>query len=335
MKFLIRLTTSAFLATTSLAASMLLPAAPVSAQSATLNGALEEASWGDTSAEVIGYYRERERQAYLARIEGLNDPLEIDRLRREADAAVSRVSSSLEAFDSTQTGYEVSVIRGEIVGGQGQSMVSVRPESGSRFYIFTNDSLRKFVEVYDIAALGYIGFEAFVERLGQVLGRPESSDFEQDDLGIRRLVRASWSDGQTRLRVEDRSRMFSAYLLVYTDTSVQELTVDPAAVAQAISPAGRTSVGDLLRRASAESEDRTVANRNVVDDIIGQRTVITVGAGPNETSSDALAVNDGPSALDDDEEFADAPRLVRERRSAPTRSTQQPAEQQSTGTDIY
>jgi hypothetical protein len=305
----------------------------VTAQSTSLAAALEDISWGDSAEDVLAVYAERERQAYLLRIEGMNDPLEIDRLRREADALVARIANSRESFDITQTGYEVSAIRGEVVGTRGQSMVSVRQGDTSRYYVFTDNRLVKYMEIFDIAALGYVAFEGFVERLGQVLGRPESSDYQEDDIGVRKLVRAAWSDGDTRLRVEDRSSMFAAYLLVYTDASVTELTVNPEEVARAMAPAGRSSISDMLARASADSETRTAANRDVVDDIIGQRTVIEL----DNSSEEAAALADsGPSALDDTEVFEDAPRMVRERRAAPTspRPSQQ-TQPASTGTEIY
>lgn len=304
------------------------------AQSTSLAAALEDISWGDSAEAVIANYAERQRQEYLLRIEGMNDPLEIDRLRREADAVVARIRNSHESFDVTQTGYEVSVIRGEVVGARAQSMVSVRQGDTSRYYVFTDNRLVKYMEVYDIAALGYVAFEGFVERLGQVLGRPETSDYQEDDIGVRRLVRAAWSDGETRLRVEDRSSMFAAYLLVYTDTAVEELTVNPEEVARAMAPAGRSSISDMLARASAESETRTAANRDIVDEIIGQRTVIELDGGGQDAAS--VAASSGPSALDDNEVFEDAPRLVRERRTAPTSPRPaQPTQPESTGTEIY
>jgi hypothetical protein len=325
-----------------IAAALLLLAASESAapsvahaQDSGLAAALEGIAWGATEEEVLAFHREREREAYRVLIEEMSDPLAIDRVSRESDTRFQRIADSLESFDELRTGYEVAVIRGEVVGAQGQTMITARLETGNRFYIFNNHRLAKYIEIYDVATLGYIGFEGFVERLGQVLGRPESTDYAEDHLQIRQLVRAAWSDGVTQLRVEDRSTMFAAYMLVYTDASAPELRSDPQQVAQATRAGGSGgSVGDLVRR--AEATPAAGANRDVVDSIIGQRTEVVL-SGMGDTEQAAVPVATGPSALADDEVLADAPRLVRERRpssgggSGPARGNQN----SSSGTVIY
>jgi hypothetical protein len=301
------------------------------AQNAGLASAIEGVTWGASEEEVLAYHRERERANYRALVEEMSDPLEIDRVSRESDARFQRIASSLERFEELRTGYEVAVIRGEIVGGQGQSMVTARLDVGNRFYVFTNGRLVKYMEIYELSTLGFIGFEAFVERLGQALGRPETSDFEEDSLGIRQLVRAAWSDGVTRLRVEDRSTMFAAYMLVYTDASVEELRSDPVAVAQATRAGGSgASVLQLVQQAGAQSS--TAANADVVDSIIGQRTEVVLRTMGETEEAEAAPVATGPSALLDDEVLTDAPRLVRERRPTAPTQTQTPSRNSETPT---
>jgi hypothetical protein len=303
------------------------------AQNSGLASAIEGVTWGASEEDVLAHHRERERANYRTLVEEMSDPLEIDRVSRESDGRFQRIAGSLERFEELRTGYEVAVIRGEIVGSQGQSMITARLDAGNRFYVFTNGRLVKYIEIYELSTLGFIGFEAFVERLGQALGRPESSDFEEDSLGIRKLVRAAWSDGVTRLRVEDRSTMFAAYMLVYTDASVEELRSDPVAVAQATRAGGSgASVMQLVQQASAQGN--TGSRADVVDSIIGQRTEVVLRTLGETEEAAAAPVATGPSALQDDEVLTDAPRLVRERRPStptPSRNTETP----TSGSVIY
>jgi hypothetical protein len=307
----------------------------VEAQNSGLASAIEGVTWGASEEEVLAHHRERERANYRVLVEEMSDPLEIDRVSRESDGRFQRIAGSLERFEELRTGYEVAVIRGEIVGAQGQSMVTARLDVGNRFYVFTNGRLVKYMEIYELSTLGFIGFEAFVERLGQALGRPETSDFEEDSLGIRQMVRAAWSDGVTRMRVEDRSTMFAAYMLVYTDASVEELRSDPAAVAQATRAGGSgVSVMQLVQQAGAQSG--SAANADVVDSIIGRRTEVVLRTMGETEEAEAAPVATGPSALQDDEVLTDAPRLVRERRpSAPTSTPSRSTETPTSGSVIY
>lgn len=310
--------------------------APVAtAQNSGLASAIEGVSWGATEEEVLAHHRERERANYRLLVEEMSDPLEIDRVSRESDGRFQRIANSLERFEELRTGYEVAVIRGEIAGAQGQSLLTTRLDVGNRFYVFTNGRLVKYMEIYELSTLGFIGFEAFVERLGQALGRAETSDFEEDSLGIRQMVRAAWSDGVTRLRVEDRSTMFAAYMLVYTDATVEELRSDPVAVAQATRAGGSgASVMQLVQQVGSQS--RSGASADVVDSIIGRRTEVVLRTMGETEEAEAAPVATGPSALQDDEVLTDAPRLVRERRpSAPTSTPSRSTETPTSGSVIY
>jgi hypothetical protein len=314
------------------------------AQSADLTSILDTLRWGASAQEVLDYHREQERQAYRARIESISDPLMVDRLSRESDQVVQRIADSHETFSEFRTGYEVSVIRGEVVGDRGMSMLTVRQPSGNLYFIFHEDRLAKLILVMDQASQGYIGFEGFVERLAQALGRPENSESTVDELGIRRMQRASWSDGTTRLRVEDRTAMFSAYLLVYTDLAVEEIRIDAHEMAEAMRPTGaRNSVSELVRR-SSEAAPRGDRNENIVDAIVGPRpSGLSLGSRSTaDSAADDAPPTSGVSALVDEEVLEDAPRLVRERRpaaapgrTAPGTSAPRETRPTSSGTDIY
>lgn len=313
--------------------------AGAAAQSDDLASALGGLSWGATSDDILSWHRESILEDYRTNIAGLNDPIEIDRIRRGSDEDYDEVADSLETFDTTRTGYEVSVIQGEIVGGRGQSMITVREDVTTKYYVLTGDTLSKMIVVYDLESLNYMGFEGFVERLEQLFGRPESSDYEEDDLGIRQLVRASWSDTVTRLRVEDRSDMFASYILVYTDASRDDLTVDVSAVRSSTRPSSGRNLGDLVNRLESEGSS-SGGNEDVVDQILGTRTEVDLNLGRNADNATDEGEPGDPttaSALDDDEDLDDAEPL--ERPTRPTRpsgtTTTDDGEDDDDGVVIY
>lgn len=297
------------------------------AQSA-LSEELGGLSWGASMDEVLSLKRDEIMEAYRTEIAGLRDPIEIDRLRRVADAEYTTIEDSVRVFDQARTGYEVSVIQDEVSGAAGQSMLSVREEWSTHYYVFQNDGLAKLVVTYDQASLNFLGFEAFVERLEAVFGGPESTDWRVDDIGVRHMTRATWEDGDTRVRIEDKSRMFASYLLVYSDAAhVEPERVDPGTAASGNRPTTSRNIGSLIRRMDEETEG-TRDNSAVVDSIIGSSTEVELRLRVDEGEVAEIGTSEGGSALDDDEVLEDAERL--ERRS---RSSDDDDEEEETPTD--
>lgn len=302
---------------------------PAVAQAA-LSDELGGLSWGATMEEVLEVKREEILDAYRTEIAGLRDPIQIDRLRRVADESFDAIENSVRHFDGDRTGYEVSVIQDEVRAGAGQSMLSVRAEWSTEYYIFHQDGLAKLVVTYDQASMNFLGFEAFVERLEGVFGGPQSTDWRVDDIGVRHMTRAVWEDVDTRVRVEDKSNMFASYLLVYSD-----LTVDEAAGADATAdatnrPSGTRNIGSLIRRMDDETAG-TRDNSAVVDDIIGAETEVELRLRVDDDTIADINTGGGESALDDDEVLEDVERL--ERPSRARRSDDEDEEEVDGGDD--
>lgn len=297
-------------------------------------GALSEElgglSWGASMEEVLTVKRDEIMEAYRTEIAGLRDPIEIDRLRRVADAEFTTIEESVRVFDQARTGYEVSVIQDEVTGASGQSMLSVREDWSTHYYVFQDDALVKLVVTYDQASLNFLGFEAFVERLEAVFGGPESTDWRVDDIGVRHMTRATWEDDDTRVRVEDKSRMFASYLLVYSDAAhVDPERVDPGTVSAGNRPTTSRNIGSLIRRMDEDADAGTRDNSAVVDSIIGSSTEVELRLRVDEGEVAEIGESGESSALDDDEVLEDAERL--ERRSRP--SDDEEEEEEETPTD--
>lgn len=305
----------------------------LSAQSAPLIEALGGLQWGMNAASSIEVFGESYLDEYRTSIAGVNDPMEIDRLRQAADRKVNEIANSLESFDEVTTAYDVSIIGGEVRGGAGQTMVTVREQVLTRYLLFTNDRLTKVAVVYALDDVGYIGFEGFIERLSELYGRPTSSEWAEDDIGVRMLARAIWNDGSTRMRVEDRSAMFAGYVLVFTDATLEDVVVDVAALRTATRPSGGRNLSDMVRRIGDTPTTSRPGSDDIIDRLTGTDTTVELEvleaeplAGEGSGEGDEAA-----SALDDEDELEDGERRARPRPSTPTTET----EEEDEGVTIY
>lgn len=292
-------------------------AVPASAQSA-FSAALGDVSWGESMETVLASHHEDILEEYRTEIAGMRDPIEIDRMRRVADERYAAIAGSATTFDGDRTGYEVSVIQNEVAAGEGQSMFAVRDQWSTNYYVFDDDRLVKLVTTYDQASLNFIGFEAFVSRLEAALGSPESTDWRVDDIGVRHMMRAVWSDGETRVRAEDKSRMFASYLVVYADAGYVETDdeVDQDAIGEVNRPEGTRDIGSLIRRMDNESAGLR-DNSEAVDEILGTTTEVELRLrSDEEVMADRAEDETEGSALDDDEDLEDVEQVARPRRQA-------------------
>ncbi|MCB9520978.1 MAG: hypothetical protein H6699_08890 [Myxococcales bacterium] len=277
--------------------------AAVALAQAPLDAELGGLTWGSDEATVLRFHQDAILANYRTQIAGIRDPLEIDRMRRQADERFATIRNSRVAFDGGRTGYEVSVVTDETQPGRGQSLIVARDEWSLRYFIFENDALIKLVVTYDQASMNFLGFEAFAERLEGVFGDPTSTDWSVDEIGVRHMARATWEDGTTRVRAEDKSQVFATYLVVYASVAadVPPLQQDrqPAVVAR---PGNSRDIGSIMR--GIETPPDAGANGAIVDSLIGETTEVELQirqeavdqvAEPEEGSGDAAAPAASPT----------------------------------------
>ncbi len=302
------------------ALAMLLPSGAF-AQSEALVESLGGLAWGMARDEAVEVFTEQFDAQFRTDIAGVNDPIRIDRLRQERDRRVGEIAGSHETFEELRTAYDGSVIAGEVRGRAGQSMITMREALLTRYLIFAGDLLTKVAIVYALDDVGYIGFEAFVERLEQLYGRPTSTEWGEDDLGIRRLQRALWDDGATRLRVEDRSALFAGYVLVFTDATRPDEVVDVAALNSATRPSAGRNLSDMVRRIGDEPQTGRPGSDDIVDQITGSRTEVVLDVREVEDEGEPADGSGEGSALDEDEALEAVERTSRPRPSTPATET--------------
>lgn len=283
-----------------------------------LMAAMNGLEWGVSSEDVLAHHRERIMENYRTDIAGIRDPIEIDQMRRDAEDAYLEIEASVADFSGARTGFEVSVIQDEVRAGAGQSMMSMRDDWSTYYYIFYDNRLQKMIVTYDQASMGFVGFEAFVERLESALGGPTATDWEVDDIGVRHMTNASWEDDAARVRAADKSDMFASFLLIYMDVALVEAAPEERSVGRPARPGGSRDIGAMIRRID-ETENDTRDNSNVVDGLLGTTTEVDLVLPADELPSDegeASAALDEGSAMDDDDELEDE-----ERRERPSRTS--------------
>lgn len=204
-----------------------------------------KAAWGATPAEVLADYREQMMARFRQASAGVADSLRVEELRKDVDASLKRAAESLAPLESERTGYEVSVIGGEVFGQKGMSMITVRPTASLtgnfHYVVFSEGRLSKVLIPYGLVSIDYMSMEQFMAVQSEKFGPPDTTDFRKDDNGVKLLHEAVWSDGVTRIRLLERRADLQSHLVVLEDATkpvISEL-IDPS-----IRP--RRSVEDLL-----------------------------------------------------------------------------------------
>ncbi len=210
-----------------------------------VTASMGQVAWSATPAEVLAEYRDQMMARFRKASAGNSDPVRVEELRKEVDASIKRASESLVALDSERTGYEVSVIGGEVFGQKGMSMITIRPTASLtgnfHYMVFSEGRLSKVLIPYGIVALDYMPLEPFMAVQSEKFGPPDTTEFRKDENGVKLLHEAVWSDGVTRIRLLERRTDLQSHLIVLEDATKPTLSVP---VDASIRP--RRSVEDLL-----------------------------------------------------------------------------------------
>lgn len=204
-----------------------------------------KAAWGATPAEVLADYREQMMARFRQASAGVADPLRVEELRKDVDASLKRAAESLAPLESERTGYEVSVIGGEVFGQKGMSLMTIRPTASLtgnfHYLVFSEGRLAKVLIAYPLMSIDFMPLDQFMSSQSEAYGAPDEVEFRRNENGVKLLRQATWSDGVTRIRLLERRADLQSHLVVLEDATkpvISEL-IDPS-----IKP--RRSVEDLL-----------------------------------------------------------------------------------------
>ncbi len=214
--------------------------------------------FGVNRDRVVTFLRERVRQRYEVQIRETRDVAAQDRLKRARDAEVADIGSDYVEFTGQQTGWDVSVVRGEFAHGTGESMLHVQEGKDHYYLFFTKDVFYKLIRTGVDRPMA-----SLVEDLSRVYGSP--AHVEHQDAKSRSGVRsARWEQGLLGVSVEDRTRLYQCVLVRWVLRAADE------AVRAEWEKARRTGPGinPIVHEAAEPPASPDAANP--VDEILGR-----------------------------------------------------------------
>lgn len=303
---------------------------PSSAAAEPLDSLLGTLNWGDSAETVLETLRERVLAGYRVEVAGIVDPLQVDRIRRRADDRIEAIESTFRQLDGARTGFEVSAISGEIAAGAGIGLINARWPEGHIYYVLQDNALRRLMVVLEPTQFGGLDFEELAEALDARHEVPGERGDALDDIGRRNLMRMTWTDDSTTLRLENRQDMFHSWLLVVSDVTwdgpVPELA-DPTPPAERLR-GSRRSVSDLIQGLeSSEAANQDTLIDNLFGTDIEVRTMLRSDEERAEEEAEEERRREEEAAAERElEEERARQRRARERARQPQQRQQEPEE---------
>jgi hypothetical protein len=226
--------------------------------------------WGMTPDEVTAKIQDRVRESYDEKLKKTaNDPSRHDRLRKEMMSEVEKVKTKIIKFDGQKTGYDVSIIDQEFLHNTGESMLTTKEETATRYFFFKGDRLYKMFIAFDKEILQGKSFREFGNLMQARFGKAkEVTAQEKTKAGVKlKLDHYVWpAKSGDILRLVDRSEFYDVYCLVIYDANVAK-DQEAARQAQRREPARDNLVESVITKPSNERDPHD----NVVDTITGKQ----------------------------------------------------------------
>jgi len=225
--------------------------------------------WGMSVDETLGVLAKQLADRKAPELAKITDVYERTKIGKDIRATVEDVRRTTIKFEGQRTGWDVSIIEGEFLHKNGESMMQYReidPATGrdqQRFFFFKDGKLWKQFIAFNMEAYKgktFADFRAAMEaRYGKGLPIVKT-----DREGKQKTVAVAWRAPGTYLRAIDLMQFYSNFCLAFSDETV-ERTMEAERQARAskmVTP--RASVTD-------GGEDRVNdPNADVVDRITKQ-----------------------------------------------------------------
>jgi hypothetical protein len=240
--------------------------------------------WGMTPDEVVGKVQERLRATYDEKLKkSAQDPTRHDRIRKEMIAESDKLKGKVIKFDGQTTGYDVSIIDQEFVQNSGESMLTAKEDTATRYFFFKNERLYKMFIALDKEILQGKSFRDFGKLMQARFGKAKEVTVEEKSkAGVQvKLDHFVWgSKSGDKLRLVDRSEFYDVYCLVIYDGNVEKEQ-------EAIRLSRRTGPKQdaLVEAVTAKTANDLDPNVNVLDEITGKKV-----AKPGEEVGKAIVV---------------------------------------------
>lgn len=235
-------------------------------QSAAIEEALGELSWGMTNREVYNHFVQKIRAKYQERITKAPDAMREDRLRHAMNNEIQEIRRSYVRFNGQTTGWDVSFLRDEFTHGNSESMLMVRDSNSQNFYFFINDRLWKWYKAFDASVFAGQSFAQFAGALQGRFGEALERQGRLTERGTEKRW-LEWQNDGTRLRAIDENRFYGFYCMVFESKEILN-RLDQLRTNTINRREGGHALVDAVT--SDDGEEATAANQDVVDRITGR-----------------------------------------------------------------
>lgn len=171
---------------------------------------LKTLDWGVSSPAVIKMLEAEVDARYEKKLDKV-DVLVVDEIMKRKRAEKAAIRKGMVRFDGRKSGYEASLIADDFTANNGEATVRVDDGPAQRYYFFKDEQLYKVLVVYSTNVARQTKFPMFVRKAAGKYGQPVA---QQKDKDTKAITMATWRDGMTELRVQDRS-LYGTYTMAF------------------------------------------------------------------------------------------------------------------------
>lgn len=221
--------------------------------------------FGMSKDEVLGVLRKQLDARYKAEMEATADVYRQDQLQTAKKLEVDRLGKSFTEFDGKKTGWDVSIVDGEFVHNNGESLLEFWENSGGknqrRFFFFYQGRLYKMVIALDAKQVSQEQrtFEFFTGLMEQRLGAATKNG-----------TAISWKVNGTNVEAFDELEFYNAFCLAFADA---KLLADVSSSRAALGTKPKEE-NKLIKSITADKDDdgpSLDAGKDAVDKVIKGR----------------------------------------------------------------
>ena len=262
------------------------PAKPVpAANEKAVSELLGPWKWGMSVDEVLAALHKQLSDRHAPELAKMTDVYAQTQIRKQVKADVAAVRSSYLLFDGQKTGWDVSIIEGEFLQKNDESMMLYResdPASGreqNRFFFFKDNKLWKQFIAFNMEPYKGKTFNDFREAMESRYGRGAPIMRRWLD-GKDHLVAVAWRSGGTYLRAVDLMKFYANFCIAFSDESV-ERQMDVARAERTPQTLPRVVVSAGGRGAEKVNDP----NADVIERITGGQAAPLTGTVPDDDSN--------------------------------------------------
>jgi hypothetical protein len=225
--------------------------------------------WGMSSDDVLAALQKQLGDRRAPEIAKMTDVYAQNQARKQIKADVENVRKSYIKFEGQKTGWDVSIIEGEFLHKNGESMLQYRetdPNTGreqDRFFFFKDDKLWKQFIAFNMEPYKGKTFQDFRDAMESRYGKGAPIVKRGLD-GKDHTIAVAWRSGGTYLRAVDLTQFYSNFCIAFSDDNVEK--VEQAARDERTP---KTVPRAVVTDGKGEPEKMLDPNSDVIDRIIG------------------------------------------------------------------